>query len=271
MKTKKTKPPRNSTKKYAPIKTKTTKSTKTSRFAFDRRFKSINTFINSIEPQQMRKFAKDTIFHHSPEMRASSAHKLRRFKKAAIPVLKYALFDSDRTVREIASNALADYLGYRAVADLITKKYPKNTLGELPSEFFSDSPIAPNTRAKLRSKGSLPVREQLKSGKPFFLHRGLPVFIVNAPKAPLGRYIDGAIFINGSKKDLPAKFRKAVAEHEFGETFSHRAGNALMMLQLEKEGSFKEFIESYPGIGNEFHLLIMEDPKGFKEFRKYFS
>lgn len=66
------------------------------------------------------------------------------------------------------------------------------------------------------------------------------------------------------------EFRRSVAEHEFGEIFSHEVGNALEMLYVEKHGLMEDYLEWTQRISKREFQKIAKKQKGFERFRKYF-
>lgn len=227
--------------------------------------------------------------------RASIAGSLGGIKdKRVVPALKRSLFDYDRYVRIRSAESLAGHIGWRKVADLIGRRFPGKTLGEVPAEYFFGhaNPDEHHPLQALRHAGdpnvrSLPGLEQ-KYGKVAFLHRGFPVFIVdNIPNlgaqtgTALGKHLHGAVLI---RSDVPGIFREAIAEHEFGETFGHNAGNALEMIWLERKGQLGNFLKKYPsfieGGGYPAHSYDFRDTyvqdvqngfKGLGFLKKYLS
>lgn len=187
--------------------------------------------------------------------------------------LKSALFDSRADVRRDASKLLAKIIGLRSVVEFINKRYPGNALSKVPAEFFFWDSFSTETLLRLRKLGYPTVRELQKLlneyGTPAFYHRGFPVFLKGI--GDLYSYnLYGAIFVEKNVKNLPKQFRHSVAEHEFGENFSHNIGNALEMLWLERHGLFQQYLKKLPSLGKDFLKVIKEDPKGFAEFKKYF-
>lgn len=100
----------------------------------------------------------------------------------------------------------------------------------------------------------------------------MPVVIDSKIRGRGGSFKNGCLVL---EPNIPPKLKHAIAEHEFGHIWSHVAGNALMMLWLEKHGLFKEFLEWKGLLPGKFRLdselrniAFME--KGFEGFKKYF-
>lgn len=225
---------------------------------------------------------------------------LARIKKA----LFASLFDLERSVRLEVSEALVKLVGARKVAGYINKRYPEDSLSKVPAEFFLLPPLdvykAKVDLESLRRLGSPNMKELVKlarkkqfrneyleqtQGKyawPDFFHRGLPVFLRKRRDKrgnfEVGIYNRGMIYLSKQEGLLPKRFRRALAEHEFGEIFGHDVGNALMMIWLEERGLFKEFLEHYGRheiryYGNAIKremIKTIEGDSSMNRFRKYF-
>ena len=155
--------------------------------------------------------------------------------------LKVAVFDSRSIVREMAVNELAERIGWENTIRLIKERFKQP--GETPSAFFYDVRKWVGGRSKItrwRESDWRAIREQaiidarqlhlvrMKDEKGrFFSVMGIPVFLGRLGnllgKYDLGLHKEGLIVVN---KKLKLEDRKATAWHEFGEIFSHKAGNA---------------------------------------------
>jgi len=246
----------------------------------------------SVKDPRIREIVEDMLFATDRGIRESAASVLGKIgSRKAVPALKAALFDSRRIVREAASKSLSEIIGLRKVTEFINRQYPGKALSRVPAHYLPTGRISAAELLKLRQHGYPTMRQLLdmrrkgypltswaemlreKYGKPAFYHRGLPVFLVAGVRElilSIGKYHYGAFLVEKNKERLPSKFRRAVAEHEFGEIFGHDIGNALQMLWLERYGLFQKYINRFPSIGEEFLETIRKDPKGFAEFKKYF-
>jgi len=218
--------------------------------------------------------------HHSIDVRQEAVQRLGKLaERRAIPkrdarrvekALFAALFDFNKNVRFHASSTLSRIIGLRAVVDFINKHYPGETLSMVPAQFFQRE-ISVEKLLELRKRGSPPLGRlgelRKKYGKPVFYHRGFPVFLSQEIRS--GKYVNGAFLLARDTRLLPKKFRRAVAEHEFGEIFSHTVGNALQMLWLERHKLLQEYMEHRHDKRMQFREIVKQN-QGFAEFRKHF-
>ncbi len=172
-----------------------------------------------------------------------------------VPLLKPALFDFEKYVRTHAAEALAKIVGWREVIEIINKS--RSTL------------VLPKTEGFFYDKTNLLAKEWLKKvreecGEPAFFHRGFPVFVSSRPGKWWGENKYGVFLL---QKDSPQEFRGAILEHEFGEIFSHKLGNAFELVWLEEHDSIKKHIELGFGKEKEFFQIALEDPS-FTKTRK---
>jgi hypothetical protein len=191
--------------------------------------------------------------------------------KIAIDAIKHSIFDSNRFVREQAILKLAPMIGYLEIAKLLNKKYPRNYFRSVPLEFMTDGErLSFSTQTQETRKDSHKNRYnyiRTVYGNPDFWHRGLPVYLVNGLKS-YGRYTDGVILLAKNKRQLKPEFRKIVAEHEFGEMFSHEIGLVMELIYAKKEGIIQEYLK-HPKLGEELKQMITQHPQEFRQFKQY--
>jgi hypothetical protein len=213
--------------------------------------------------------------HYTRKGAAELAGKLK--DPASLELLRAAMFDMHRSVRLFASRALTRRIGLRATAEFILKRYPRSYLGKLPLEFFlqqSHSYTIASKRAHGIGEQSLadsPYIHQ-KYGKPVFRHRGLPV-VQDASQEDGAQYKHGVIAMDLRRRGAPKKFRRVIAEHEYGETWGwHQIGQALELIYLKKNGLLKDYIKRHPWRALRiWEKVIQKDKEGFKEFAPYFA
>jgi len=193
--------------------------------------------------------------------------------KAAENVLKGALFDTDREIRSFVSNHLSKRIGLAKVFELINSQFPQHGRGERASmDFFY-----------FKNDGSKRSRQELKDvsrkGRFGFYHQGLPVRLVPSRLLPpavgaslpaLGKYHQGVLWLNADTKILPKRFRRAMAEHEFGEAFSHNFGQAMMLSWLASHAQLPAFWKHFKGKPFAF-IRNRELPKLVEEFPREFG
>lgn len=197
--------------------------------------------------------------------------------RTAINALKHSVFDYSRDVRKQVVLQLAKHIGYVNVAKLINKTYPRDFFKRVPSEFMADgnrlnrAVQTQETRQWSHADRFKYARESL--GKPDFWHRGLPVYLVRGLKdshrqPSFGRHEDGVILLNMNKRFLNPEFRRVVAEHEFGEMFSHEIGLVMELLYAEKNGLLDAYVK-HPNIWQEIEELVITHKKDFDHFTGY--
>ena len=140
------------------------------------------------------------------------------------------------------ANAMSEYAkrhGYSNALKLVKKRFPDSRSTYVPKY--------------LSYKGKIGQTPMHKTDKPedegthAFIHRGLPVRLVPSKMLEgkeidaMGEYRDGAIWLNADESVLPKRFRKAIAEHEFGEIWVHEQGLALQLKKLDEDGLVGDF------------------------------
>lgn len=233
---------------------------------------SLNKYVSKIKNPETRKKVEELLFSPEPEKRREAAIYLGKEKaREALPALEYGLFDLSPKVRRKAVNALSKIIGLKEVINIINKRYPGNRISRTPLEFFHEY-RSQERLAELR-KESLTSKERAikEKARPDYYHRGFPVHVIDLPERLAGVFAQGEIFLQADTKLLPKKFRNVVAEHEFGEVFSHKLGVGLELIYAERKGLLKEYLKLKPGLGSELRELIEIYPKDFKKYRKYFN
>jgi len=218
--------------------------------------------------------------HHSSAVRDMAVRTLAftAVGKPAIPYLKTTLFDLSVGVRNASSSGLIRLMGYRAATNFVmavcnSKKHLGGKIHEVPSEFFLSpprfgGPDYTKLTLALRNSRNRSISEEavrlVRRNNPIFFHRGFPVYLSDKlGRKTLGRYINGCLFVSTK---IPEEFRPIIAEHEFGEIFSHEIGIALEFLYAKRKGLLQDYL-NYGRMTEGLEELLYEDPKGFAEFK----
>ncbi len=201
---------------------------------------------------------------------------LRTKDRRALPAIKRTVFDFDMQAREIAVTVLADFVGWKATIEFIKKNFRK--AGFVPTAFFYDysKHVAGKSPVEWTATDWMPIKEHAsaeanrvkkqfsgfermhgKDGKQFSI-MGIPVFLEHFGGSTIGEYSGGLVAVESNQKKLDPKYREAIAWHEFGEAFSHKAGTALQLDALKKSGLWQEFKKKYAGTEMIKELLQIE-------------
>ncbi|MBS3061749.1 MAG: hypothetical protein J4215_04165 [Candidatus Diapherotrites archaeon] len=197
--------------------------------------------------------------------------------RVPLRTIEHAVFDSHRSVREAAAVELVKRKGFRYLAGLLDRFFPENAKRVTrPELFYLESSPEPVPISE--------IEKNRNAGRQVFLHRGVPVYLVDSKSLPpkegaklpaLGKYIHGVLWLNSDPAVLPARFRRAIAEHEVGEMFSHDIAQGLTLHYLGRKGLLSDYWNFYkdkPFVfvrDRELQKLCEEYPKDFGRFRRF--
>jgi len=188
-------------------------------------------------------FLNDCIFEN--RLRQTQIPERQRIMMA----LKASLFDMSSIVRKEAAVQLPKLIGYRGIVKLINS-YPEKLLSNMPEDFLGSS-----------------YPKEAPKEKPAFFHRGFPVYLGKEPS--LGMFHGKFFLLEKNEKVVPLEFRETIAEHEFGEIFSHEIGLAMEMIWLEKGKMFNKYLKAFPKESKDFQKIAKE--RSMRQFLRYFQ